>query len=164
MSLLSFNRLTKEGLLPTQQAERSASLLRACVLICFSRVLLFVTPRTVAPQAPLSMGFSRQESWSGLPCPPPGHLSDPGFKPALLMALPRSCDAGTKGQLTSSSIWHSLSSIQIYFKALQISEHLSLALILITVSLQLWGNQSEQDENPFPPQVLRLCPKFLSKF
>ena len=37
---------------------------------------------TVAPQAPLSMGFSRQEHWSGLPCPPPGNLSDSGIKPA----------------------------------------------------------------------------------
>ena len=36
------------------------------------RVRLFVTPWTVACQAPLSMEFSRQESWSGLPCPPPG--------------------------------------------------------------------------------------------
>ena len=39
-----------------------------------SRVRLFATPGTVARQAPLSMGFSRQEYWSGLPCPPPGDL------------------------------------------------------------------------------------------
>ena len=42
------------------------------VLSHFSRVLLFVTPWTVAHQAPLSMGFSRQEYWSELPCPHPG--------------------------------------------------------------------------------------------
>ena len=36
-------------------------------------------------QAPLSMGFFRQEYWSGLPCPPPGHLPDPGIEPASLM-------------------------------------------------------------------------------
>ena len=41
-----------------------------------------VTPGTVAHQAPLSMGFSRQEYWSGLPFPPPGHLPDPGIEPA----------------------------------------------------------------------------------
>jgi hypothetical protein len=46
-----------------------------------SRVQLFVTPRTVAYQAPLSMGFSRQECWSGLPFPSPGDLPDPGIKP-----------------------------------------------------------------------------------
>ena len=42
-----------------------------------SRVRLFVTPWTVAHQAPPSMGFSRQEDWSGLPFPSPGELSDP---------------------------------------------------------------------------------------
>ena len=50
-------------------------------------VRLFVTPWTVACQAPLSMGFSRQEYWSGLPCPPPGDLPNPGIKPGY-PALP----------------------------------------------------------------------------
>ena len=47
----------------------------------FSRIQLCVTPWTVARQAPLSMGFSRQEYWSGLPCPPPGDLLHTGIKP-----------------------------------------------------------------------------------
>ena len=47
----------------------------------FSRVCLFVTLWTITHQAPLSMGFSRQEYWSGLPCPPPGDLPDPGIEP-----------------------------------------------------------------------------------
>ena len=46
-----------------------------------SRVRFFVTPWTVAHQAPPSMGFSRQEYWSGLPFPSPGDLPDPGIKP-----------------------------------------------------------------------------------
>ena len=46
-----------------------------------SRVRLFVTPRTVAHQAPLFMEFSRQEYWSGLPFPSPGDLLDPGIEP-----------------------------------------------------------------------------------
>ena len=46
-----------------------------------SRVRLFATPWTVACQAPLSMGFSKQESWSGLPFPPPGHLPHLGVDP-----------------------------------------------------------------------------------
>ena len=46
-----------------------------------SRVRLFVTPWTIAYQAPPSMGFSRQECWSGLPFPSPGDLPDPGIKP-----------------------------------------------------------------------------------
>ena len=46
----------------------------------FSRVQPFVTPWTVARQAPLSMGFSRQEYWGELPRPPSGHLPDPGIE------------------------------------------------------------------------------------
>jgi len=46
-----------------------------------SRVRLFATPWSVAYQAPLSMGFSRQEYWSGLPFPSPGDLTNPGIKP-----------------------------------------------------------------------------------
>ena len=46
-----------------------------------SRVRLFVTPWTVAHQAPPSMGFSRQEYWSGLPFPSPEDLPDPGIEP-----------------------------------------------------------------------------------
>ena len=49
-----------------------------------SRVQLFVTPWTVAYQASLSMGFSRQEYWSGLPFPSPGDLPEPGIEPGLL--------------------------------------------------------------------------------
>ena len=49
-----------------------------------SRVRLFVTPWTVAYQALLSMGFSRQEYWSWLPFPPLGDLPDPGIKLASL--------------------------------------------------------------------------------
>ena len=54
-----------------------ASCIRMCML---SRVWVFVTPCTVALQAPISMGFSRQEYWSGLSFPSPGHLPDPGIK------------------------------------------------------------------------------------
>ena len=46
-----------------------------------SRVRLFGTPWTIAHQAPLSMEFSRQEYWSGLPFPPPGDLPDTGIEP-----------------------------------------------------------------------------------
>ena len=50
----------------------------------FSHVRLFATPWTVAHQAPLSMGFSRQEYWSGLLFPSPGNLPDPGIEPGSL--------------------------------------------------------------------------------
>ena len=59
-----------------------------CVCVCcvcaVSHVHLFVTPWTVACQAPLSMGFSRHESWSALLFPPPGDLPNPGINPASL--------------------------------------------------------------------------------
>ena len=50
------------------------------------RVQLFATLGTVVCQVSLSMGFSRQEYWSGLPCPPPGDLPDAGIKPVSLMS------------------------------------------------------------------------------
>ena len=50
--------------------------LQSCPTLC--------DPMDGSPQAPLSMGFSSQEYWSGLPCPPPGDLSDPGIKLASL--------------------------------------------------------------------------------
>ena len=50
----------------------------------FSHVQLSVILWTAACQAALSMGFSRQEYWSGFPCPPPGDLQDPGLQPASL--------------------------------------------------------------------------------
>ena len=65
----------------------------ACLLSRFSHVQLFVTLQTIANQAPLthqaslSMGFSRQEYWSGLPCPPPGDLPDPGTEPRSLFGF-----------------------------------------------------------------------------
>ena len=57
------------------------------LLSCFGRVRL-CDPMGAARQAPLSMGFSRQEYWSALPCPPHGELPNPGIKPRA------SCIAG----------------------------------------------------------------------
>ena len=57
-----------------------------CMLSRFSRVQLFATPWTLAHQATLSMGFSRQEYWNGLPFPPPGALPDSGIKPTSFMS------------------------------------------------------------------------------
>ena len=51
-----------------------------------SHVRLFATPWTVAPQAPLPMGFSRQEYWSGLLCPPPGDIPNPEIEPPSLLS------------------------------------------------------------------------------
>ena len=63
-----------------------------CVCVCvfshFSHLKLFVTLWTVACQAPLSMGFCRQEYWSGLPCPPPGNLPTQGLNALQVDSLP----------------------------------------------------------------------------
>ena len=56
----------------------------ACMLSRFSHVQFSATLWTIACQAPLFMGFSRQEYWSGMLCPSPGDLPDPGIKPASL--------------------------------------------------------------------------------
>ena len=66
--------------------------MRVCMYVCahvrvFSRVrLTLCNPMdcSVAPQTSLPMGFSRQEYWKGLPCPPPGDLPDPGIEPRTL--------------------------------------------------------------------------------
>ena len=55
--------------------------LGTCMLRHFSHVRLFMTPWTVAHQISLSLGFSRQEYWSGLPFPSPGDLANPGIEP-----------------------------------------------------------------------------------
>ena len=73
-------------------ACRRGKLRQSCPTLC--------DPWTVARQAPPSMGFFRQEYWSGLPCPPPGDLPDPGIEPTSLMS-PTSAD----GFFTSSAIW-----------------------------------------------------------
>ena len=65
-----------------------------------SHVLLFVTAWTVALQALLSLGFPRQEYWSGLPFPPLGNLSDPGTEPVSLMS-----PALVGGFFTTSTTW-----------------------------------------------------------
>ena len=61
--------------------------MHVCVLSHFSHVQLCATLWAVTYQAPLSMGFSRQEYWSGFPCPPPGDLPDSEIKPTSLTSI-----------------------------------------------------------------------------
>ena len=61
----------------TSHRRDDTELLQSCLTLC--------DPMGYSPQAPLSMGFSRLEYWSGLPCPPPGDLPDPGIKPTSPM-------------------------------------------------------------------------------
>jgi len=73
------------------------------VLSCFSHAWLFATLGTVACRIPLSMGFSRQEYWTVLPCPPPGDLPDPGMEPTSLLS-----PALAGRFVTTSSTWEAL--------------------------------------------------------
>ena len=85
-----------------------------CVISSFSCVRLFATPWTIARQVPLSMGFSKQEYWSELPCHPPGVLPDPGIEsvspasPALQAILYPLSHMGTR-------LWAYLCSIHFIF-------------------------------------------------
>ena len=96
-----FDLLAVQGTLKSllQHHSSEASLLRcsvishralwsihACVLSSFSPVRLFATPWTVARRAPLSVGFSRQERWNGLPCTPLGEIPESETGPASLIS------------------------------------------------------------------------------
>ena len=74
-----------------------------------SRVRLFATPWTVAHQAPPSLGFSRQEYWSGLPFPSPGDLPHPGIEPTFLAS-----PALAGGFFTTSATWEAPSSHTVH--------------------------------------------------
>ena len=102
ISYTSGNRCTS-FLSSLQSQEVHVNKTPRCVLSHFSRVRLCVTLWTVARQAPLSMGCSRQEYWSGLPCPPPGDLPDPGIEP---MSLTSPALAGEF--FTTSATWEAL--------------------------------------------------------
>ena len=78
-----------------------------------SHVWLFVTLCTVARQAPLAMGVSRQEYWSGLPCPLPGDLPNPGIKPTSLTS-----SALTGRFFTTSATWEAPDIRLVLFKIL----------------------------------------------
>ena len=66
-----------------KRVQARTDTVHACMLSHFSRVWLFATLWTIAHQPPLSMGFSRQEYWSGLPFPPPGKSSPPGVQTSV---------------------------------------------------------------------------------
>ena len=89
----------------------------ACMLSCSSQVRLFVTLWTIACQAPLSMRFSRQEYWSGLPCPPPEDLPNPVTEPGASHIF---CIAG--GLFTAEPLGKPMPSV-LYLKSHQTEGH-----------------------------------------
>ena len=91
----------------------------------FSHIQLFATLWAIAGQALLSMGFSREEYWNGLPCPPLGDLLDPGIKPASLRS-----PALTGGFFTAGATWDVL----VYRKSLYWT-------IVLFIHISLKGSQ-----------------------
>ena len=80
--------------------NKNRTIMHPCMLSCFSCVRLCATLWLIARQAPLSVGFSRQEHWSGLSCPPPEGLPDPGIKPTSLRS-----PVLAGGFFTTSATW-----------------------------------------------------------
>ena len=89
----------------------------ACVCMLVASVMSdSLDPMDLARQVPLSMGFSRQEYWSGLPCLPPGDFPHPGIEPVSLMS-----PALADGFFTTSATWEAQQQawqMQIHFKTL----------------------------------------------
>ena len=77
----SYPPVEPPGICLGQQFGSATMVLLLLLLSHFSRVRPYATLCTIAHQAPLSMGVSRQEYWSGLPCLPPGDLPEPGIEP-----------------------------------------------------------------------------------
>ena len=84
---------------------KDSSMQEVCLTCMFSRVWLFASLWTVAHQAPLSMGLSKQKYWSGLPFPPPGDLPNPGIKPISPVSPALQADSLPRRHLGSPSTW-----------------------------------------------------------
>ena len=129
---------------------------RACTLSHFGRVWLFAAPRSVGFQAPMSVGFSRQEYWSGLPCSPSGVFPDPGIEPTSSVSPALQVDSlplSHRGSRTCSFI--QLNTDQDYFGSPMYSLHiLQSSWNLLTPScLHVYGHHKS-----YFPQRLFLLP------
>ena len=145
---------------------KRAIMVKDCMLNHFSHVQVFATPWTVAGQAPLSLGFSRQEHRSGLSCPSPGDLPNPGIE------LSSMSPALSDGFFITSTTWEALVKDWIDYKKI------TTACInwpdLIRLTLTGWTSSSliqliyfsELMNGRNPKRLLRtvwhiaICPKF----
>ena len=120
-----------------------------CVLNYFSPIWLFAASWTVAHKAPLSMGFSRQEHWSGLPCPSPGDLPNPGLKSVSLTSPTL---AG--GCFTTSATQKERNSLNLMKN---ICKKFTANIILSSEKLKAFPLRSEARQGfPFWPLVLSI--------
>ena len=121
-----------------------------CVLSRFSHVWLFATLCPVTCQTPLSMGFSRQEYWSGLPCPPPGDLPHPGIELGSPASSASQADSLLLNHQGSPTILYPFCQIKLW----NLSWHLHL--FQFRDSLLLWSQLSGQELGLSLGQVLLL--------
>ena len=112
----------------------------ACVLGCFSRVQLLATLWTAARQAPPSLGFSRQEHWSGLSFPSSGNLPDTGIEPTSPTSHMSLALAGRF--FTTNATWEALLSCGT-------SQHLSDPQILSDCKMREWTHCLKPFQNVF---------------
>ena len=126
---------TRKNMQMISQLERHhANSLHSCLTLC--------DPWTVAHQAPLSLGFSRQEYWSGLSFPPPGNLSNPGVEPASLAS-----PALASGFFTSSTTQEAQKSIRWMHNVMKgkiVLTNRSLLCFKLTLALQPQYSYSAQ--------------------
>ena len=124
---------------PTLSSLNSYCIWQSYHNICthvFSCVWLFATPWTVACQAPLSVRFSRQEDWSGLPFPPPGGLLDPGIETASPVGLALQADSFFSKALPKLIVF-----FQQDFKLLQGKDHFQSTFYLGQELAHCWVHQ-----------------------
>ena len=123
-----------------------------CVLSCFSHVQLFVTLWTVACETFLSIGFFRQEHWSGLLCPPPGDLPNPRTEPLSLMS-----PALTRRLFTTSATWEAKIKTRLYkfwleekmYRIETLSLKLAKPMVYALTSWVSWGKELSKDFTGF---------------
>ena len=101
-----------------------------------TQVRLSATLQTVAHHAPLTTGLSRQEYWSGLPCPPPGDLPDTGMKPTRLTS-----PALAGGFFTPSAAWEARGILMPIYNSVD----KSLDLFYNPIQSALWGGKRWRD-------------------
>ena len=124
-------------------------LVHACVLSRLSCVTLCATPWTVMHQAPWSMGFSRQEYWSGLPFPPPGDLPNPGIEPVSPALVGRFFTPEPPGKTHTSSLTHTCTHThahthyQIWLRA-DVLLPWRQTILKVSPELLGWGAQQHQ--------------------
>ena len=118
--------------------------MHACLLSCFSHVQLFTTLWTVACQAPLSMGFSGQEYWSGLPCTPPRDLPDSTTAPTAPVAPALQADSLLLSHQGSPQYMHKQIYIFVNFNTFPLISILKILISPIT-------SQLHEAHSPFLP-------------